>query len=160
MEEVLEVDLVLGEGRRAVGAVHLDQPARQVHAHLLVPSSTISFPNPLANPPRKLILILMADRSIDRGLTGGGGAGASSCTTPGCPTGSSPPSPARTSAPTSAGPDSDETTDLNGGGGGGDSKLQIPICISLSPNSKLQSPKCALRQGENGRRGLSSSAPP
>lgn len=36
MEEVLEVDLVLGEGRRAVGAVHLDQPARQVHAHLLV----------------------------------------------------------------------------------------------------------------------------
>jgi hypothetical protein len=37
VEEVLEVNLVLEEGRGAVGAAELHEPAGQVHAHLLVP---------------------------------------------------------------------------------------------------------------------------
>lgn len=40
MEEVLEVDLVLEECRRAIGATELHEPAGKIHAHLLVPDST------------------------------------------------------------------------------------------------------------------------
>lgn len=36
MEEVLEVDLVLDEGRRAVGATELHEPAGEIYTHLLV----------------------------------------------------------------------------------------------------------------------------
>lgn len=36
MEEVLEVDLVPEEGRGAVGAAELHEPAGKIHAHLLV----------------------------------------------------------------------------------------------------------------------------
>lgn len=37
VEEVLEVDLVPDEGRGAVGAAELHEPAGEIYAHLLVP---------------------------------------------------------------------------------------------------------------------------
>lgn len=37
VEEVLEVDLVLDEGRRAVGGTELHEPAGEIYTHLLVP---------------------------------------------------------------------------------------------------------------------------
>jgi len=40
VEEVLEVDLILEEGRGAVGAAELHEPAGKIHAHLLVPEPT------------------------------------------------------------------------------------------------------------------------
>jgi len=40
VEEVLEVDLIPEEGRGAVGAAELHEPAGKIHAHLLVPDSS------------------------------------------------------------------------------------------------------------------------
>jgi len=40
VEEVLEVDLVPEEGRGAVGAAELHEPAGKIHANLLVPDSS------------------------------------------------------------------------------------------------------------------------
>ena len=39
VEEVLEVDLVPDEGRRAVGGTELHEPAGEIYAHLLVPET-------------------------------------------------------------------------------------------------------------------------
>jgi hypothetical protein len=37
VEEVLEVDLVPDESRRAIGGTELHEPAGEIYAHLLVP---------------------------------------------------------------------------------------------------------------------------